>query len=213
MSARARPRQLTQRAGAGYEWDVFLSYSRSSESGRWVRQLFYPHLRKWLDEYSKRTPTIFYDETTTSDSGNWPESVQRGLLRSRLMISVVTPAYFASKWCKAEWESMRARERSERISTGVSGDVLIYPIAFANPNGLPLDAKVRDLADFTAWNAYEDYFKTTIDYRDFVTAVQKLVAKIVDRVENDKVPKFDSRWSVRTPRVNSKFIVSRPKLA
>jgi hypothetical protein len=213
MSTRSKPRRAGKRAGAGYEWDVFLSYSRSSESGRWVRQLFYPHLRKWLDEYAARPLKVFYDENATSDSGNWPQSVQQGLLRSRLMISVVTPAYFGSRWCKAEWESMRARERSENVAAGASGDVLIYTIAFANPNGLPLDAKRRDLADFTAWNAYEDYFKTTVAYRDFVNAVQRLVGKIVDRVENGRVPEFNGRWPVRVPRVDSKFVVSRPKLA
>lgn len=215
MSSRARPRQPAKRAGRGYEWDVFLSYSRSGESGRWVRELFYPTLKKWLDQYAKKPPKIFYDINATADSGQWPQALRMGLLRSRLMISVVTPAYFAaSPWCRAEWESMRARERKERIATeGKAGDVLIYTIAFANPNGLPVEVKKRNVADFTAWNAYEEYFKTTVDFRDFTNAVQALVSTVVDRIENNRVPAFDAGWPVRIPRVKPDFQISRPKLA
>jgi hypothetical protein len=203
---------MTRRAAGGYEWDLFLSYSRSGASGPWVRELFYPTLRLWLDTY-KSGVKVFYDEHATADSGNWPQSVRRGVLRSKLMISVLSPSYFSSPWCKAEWSSMRMRERKVGLGAGAAGDVLIYSIAFANPNGLPAEAKKRDLADFSDWNIHGPFFRDTVDFKNFSKAVQVLVEKVVQRTQDKKLPKFDPGWQVTVPRVKRDFQIARPKLA
>ena len=197
---------------AGYEWDIFLSYSRSGASGPWVRELFYPTLQLWLDAFRPGLK-VFYDEKATSDSGNWPQSVRHGLLSSKLMVSVISPPYFTSPWCKAEWDSMRLRERRVGLGVGATGDVLIYSIVFANPNGLPLEAKKRDLTDFSDWNVHGPFFRETVDYKDFSKAVQALVGKLTARVDAKTLPKFNPGWQVRVPRVKRDIIIARPKLA
>ncbi|HWW61412.1 MAG TPA: toll/interleukin-1 receptor domain-containing protein [Thermoanaerobaculia bacterium] len=206
MSTRRKPAGPVD----GYEWDVFLSYIRSGASGEWVQKLFYPTLQKWLDANSPKKVRIFYDETI-EESGLWPAVLKRGLLRSRCMVAVVSPPYFESNWCKAEWASLRARERALKLWTPenpMSG--LIHGVVFTNPDGLPVDAKKRQMTDFTNWNISGEFFAGTLEYQKFVKAVQKLSLQILARLPQS--PKFNKNWPVKGARVTKRTSIAQPRL-
>lgn len=108
-----------------YEYDIFLSYPRIDPIGSWVEYVFAPELRKWLRaELGERT--VFQDTADIEPGQRWPQRLADALGRSRLMIAIWCPPYFTSKWCMAELETMRARERHLGIEP-TSRDALVVP--------------------------------------------------------------------------------------
>src|SRR5882672_9309060 len=60
---------------AGYEFDVFLSYSRSGNPHMWVRTHFHSLLKSCLEDQLPYEPAIFVDEEL--DTGvDWPVRLQ-----------------------------------------------------------------------------------------------------------------------------------------
>ena len=90
-----------------YRYDVFLSYRRRWPVDDWVKHHFYPALKGWLGESLQREPDIFFDAESINTGTDWPTELQQAHTHSRCLLPVWTRLYFASKWCSAEWRSVR----------------------------------------------------------------------------------------------------------
>jgi hypothetical protein len=91
-----------------YVNDVFISYTHRGAVQKWVQYL-YELLEDWLPYYLPYPPKIFIDFDIEAGT-EWPTRLQRELKMSRCMLAVLSPVYFQSKWCLAEFESFRDRE-------------------------------------------------------------------------------------------------------
>ena len=103
----------------GYEYDLFLSYRREGDVGEWVRNHFHDRLRNCLNSEFPRPVRIFFD-VGQEPGTHWRKNIARALQRSHLLVAVLSPQYFTSSWCLAEWNTIRRRE--ERLGFGREGD-------------------------------------------------------------------------------------------
>ncbi len=85
-----------------YTYDVFISYRHETPVLEWVLEHFYYLLKAWLPQYMPvdHKPRIFID-TQIETGFQWSIKLQNELKRSRCLISVWSPVYFQSDWCKA----------------------------------------------------------------------------------------------------------------
>ncbi|MBE8520472.1 TIR domain-containing protein [Amycolatopsis sp. H6(2020)] len=121
----------------GYQYDVFVSYRRSGpgNAARWVQQHFHRMLEDCLADQIGQT-AVFLD--TSAETGvHWPTMVQ-ALARSKMLVAIWSPPYFASRWCLAELETMLARERALGGLTQ-----LVYPIVYSDGDTFPEWARKR----------------------------------------------------------------------
>jgi hypothetical protein len=98
--------------GRALDFDLFVSHA-TEDKERFVRPLVKAlsdaHLSIWFDE----------DELRPGDS--LIQSVEKGLSRSRFAIVVLSPAFFAKRWPRAELDALASRELA-------TGDSVLLPV-------------------------------------------------------------------------------------
>lgn len=97
-----------------YTHDVFVSYSRAESWPRFVSKHFVPVFKHWLAAELGRSGRIFLDTTSIGVGDRWPDELEFGLSRSRVMVALWSRNYFESQWCRRELSSMLARESAFR---------------------------------------------------------------------------------------------------
>ena len=178
-----------------YKYDVFLSYPRRAGAGEWVQQLFHPALEKSLTHAMPRDPMIFVDwrqETGVS----WPENLATALQESRVMVSVLSPPYFRSRWCVAEWSTMRRRQELLRLGTRRHPSGLIHPVVFADGNHFPPEVHEIMHVDLSDWGydlPYETYSRCPV-YLDFRKAVRSFAITLARCI--DEAPDWQPDWPI-----------------
>ncbi len=129
-----------------YHYTVFLSYHRAlrvgqlgelefSAAGEWVRCVLKPLLTQWLPEYVPDATIAFDGDLPAGTCSR--DGIRDMLQRSACMVAVWSMPYFASAWCRAEWQSMLARERAEKCGE------LVIPVVFCDGDHFDDDAKER----------------------------------------------------------------------
>lgn len=183
-----------------YDYDVFLSYTTASSNGAWVKEHFRGVLLDLLDNAMPRQPKMFVFEDQETATA-WPENLAGALARSRVLVAVVSPPYFRSAWCTAEWASMAERERMCGMGTTDDPRLLIHPVVYADGKHFPPDARRNYSRDFSRWNYPNSHFKDTRPYLDFYDAVKKLAEEIAQRL--DDVPDWRQDFPILRPTVTA----------
>lgn len=179
-----------------YEHDVFLSYTTASSNGAWVREHFGEMLTDRLDNAMPRRPSVFLFQDQESATA-WPEHLANALRRSRVLVAVISPPYFRSPWCVAEWASMVERERLVGLGTMSDSRLLIHPVVYADGKHFPPEARRNYSRDFSQWNYPNSHFKDTKPYLDFFDAVEALAEEIARRL--DDVPPWSDNFPILRP--------------
>jgi TIR domain len=177
----------------GYENDVFISYRRTGNVAGWVQRHLSEVLTSCLEDELDRSPKIFIDNDL--DTGAiWPDKLEKSLHRSRLMVAVLSPPYFTSSWCQAEWRSMFLREQM----LGLEADErLIFPLVFSDGDRFPDYAKARKSRSMKAWGYPYPQFAGSQDFLRFHDEVRKVACEIAGRL--DSVPDWDANWPFERP--------------
>jgi len=111
--------------GAGYRWDVFLSYPRRPDVHRWVANVLQPQIEENLQNSGiGREVTIFRDETEIEAGSIWPPKLSAEHARSRVILAVLCFAYFESGWCCSEWKAAEHRDGAADTTS------VIVPVRF-----------------------------------------------------------------------------------
>jgi hypothetical protein len=181
---------------SGYEFDVFISYSRGGNAFKWVRNHFHPRLTDCLADQLPRRPNVFIDKEM--EKGNhWPTLLEDALRRSKILVAVYAPPYFQSRWCTAEWQSMRRREELLGLTEPGRTQGLIYPILFADSENFPPEARYRSWWDFKQWAYPDPVFQETrgwLEFHEQVVAVATDLARLLPQV-----PDWRPDWPVDRP--------------
>ena len=195
-----------------YDFDIFLSYRRASPENPspvqdWVKNHFFPKLQQWLPQALGRPATVFIDFDRIETGTNWPLALQKGIKHSRCLLSVWSPDYFWSKWCVAEWESMRQREQAVGRRSLHDPRGLVFPVIFSDGVSFPPTADQTMGRKFHGLNYPEPVFAQTPKYVEFVQAVQDLT--------NDLVPLIDDApaWCADWPVIDFPEVYQRPATA
>jgi hypothetical protein len=177
-----------------YDWDLFISYPRRDPLGPWVQDRLFPLLDRWLGAQMRSAPRLFID-TAMEDGTDWPSHLRESLHRSKYLVAVLAPPYFGSRWCVAEWHTMRQRQAFLGLGVGqVPG--LIQPIRFIDGETFPQDAK--DLqdghSDYQTFNTLPPGKKTprSKGYKEFENKVQLLCERLAKRIA--ETPHWRDDW-------------------
>ena len=183
-----------------YSNHVFLSYSRSGHVPDWITNHFLPTLSALLGEELDEDPKVFKDDQI--DKGDsWPERLERELQGSKCMVAIWNPKYFRSKWCLAEWETMRKREDIFGMRSKDNPSGLVYPIVFSNGTSFPESAcTIQYTEDFRKFAYPYRVFKEHTLYLDFHDAVSKVAKGILsDAVKGPSIrPRMADRKTQTT---------------
>lgn len=163
-----------------YKYDVFISYKNQPGLVPWVKDHFQPLLQTWLDNELPKQPAIFRDKVSIEAGDDWNEAIRDALLCSRIVIAVLTPQYFTSAWCIAEWQSVEKREQLSQDTK----DKLLIPLKYSNG---PFFPKLATRRQFTEETDFLEVNSTVVSQGSTAQArleakVQKLAKLISERL-------------------------------
>ncbi|MCU0755919.1 MAG: toll/interleukin-1 receptor domain-containing protein [Xanthomonadales bacterium] len=160
-----------------YEYDVFISYKNQPGLVGWVQQHFQPLLQTWLDHELPYPPTLFRDKVSIAAGDDWNQAIRDALCNSRILIAILTPQYFTSPWCVAEWLSMEQREDAD---PGTRNQLLI-PLKYSNGPHFPEFATRRQFVDCTDYLDVNSTVKPNIEILE--GKVKQLARIIASRMQ------------------------------
>lgn len=191
-----------------YEYDVFISYRRTSTARDWVVNHFHPRLHAFLSDALPEEPKIFLDEQSIEPGAIWQSKISDALKRSKYLVAVLNGPYFSSQYCRAEWNTFVDREDL----LGAPGS-LITPIRFFDGDYYDPSAKSRQLVDMTAWATSAPAFKETQEFLRFERAVRELAERLALADGPIMMPAEFKAWPVREPSAKPGEIqIPQPRL-
>ena len=178
---------------ADYQYDVFISYSRSRLLRDWVGNIFLEQFNDRLsEELVKKSVRLFWDDQELEVVGARPQ-LEKALCTSRFLVAVWTPTYFVSSWCMAEWQTFLSRSQAVHCDPSE----LIGPIQWKDGDKYPPEANKAWPADFHDYARTGDGFKKTEAYVKFQELVDKFAMAVAKKVQS--VPPFKVGWPMLTP--------------
>lgn len=179
----------------GYEYDVFISAASESPVEEWVSNHFVGMLKIHLGNEMPRAPKVFwYKEQETGV--DWVKNLQRILPRSSILIAVLSPHYFRSKWCMAEFESMQSREKQLGMATVEYPKGLIYPVLFSDGDWFNEVARVKYRKDLSEWRYHWPQFRNSLKYLEFDKAMREVAKELAKQFA--AVPPWSADFPVIT---------------
>ena len=133
------------------KFDVFVSYRHAPDIGDWMA-IFHTTLETWIQRETTIQANVFRDKPSIAAGDEWSEAIKTALSTSRILIAVLTPTYFTSKWCVAEWRTIEQKEATHESAR----NQLIIPVKFSNGHHYPDFVRKRqfddELTDFRVVN-------------------------------------------------------------
>lgn len=176
---------------ADYEHHIFISYRRSDDEWvRWTRQNFVRALSS-LMRVSLDKLSVFIDENIETGA-SWPAEIARHLARSRLMVAILSRAYFHSDWCRLELALMHHREQLARSGGGLNGHGLIIPVVIDDGECFPAEVQemqCQKLHDFA--NPFIRIDSTRQE--ELAEVLRRNVCPVIERALKH-IPDYDPKW-------------------
>jgi hypothetical protein len=191
-----------------YQYDIFISYKRTSAARDWVHQYFAPKLEAFLTDSLPRPPVIFLDARSIEPGDIWNTKIAQGLKHSKCLVAVLNAPYFSSEYCRAEWQTFVDRE----TLLGLDG-ALVKPIQFFDGEHYDQAAWARQVIDMRDFASSAPAFRNSLKFLDFEDAVKGLVAKLVALDGPILKPASFQDWPVAMPVGNQPgVLIPQPKL-
>nr|WP_225954177.1 TIR domain-containing protein [Kibdelosporangium phytohabitans] len=172
---------------------MFISYSRYGSVQKWLLNHFHRKLSECLaDQFAP--PLKVYMDRTMPRAVHWPSNLRTALRHSKIMIQVLTPHYFTSRWCMAELRSMQAREEMLGLGGAEISQGLIYPILYSDSENFPLEERQRSWVDLKEFAHPDPVYQQTPDYILFHRKVNELASDLVQLVR--QVPDWQPDWPI-----------------
>ncbi len=86
-------------------YDLFVSYAHADNRGQHAGRVteLVEHIQRQFRKIVGRELRVFFDTNEIRTMQDWYGRIQAGLVQSRMMVAVLSPAYFASEFCRHEW--------------------------------------------------------------------------------------------------------------
>ncbi len=174
----ALPSTQTQTAAAeDYLYDVFFSYHKSmSDLVFEIADRLKAHLASLRGE----TPKTFIDAEEIRSGDLWRETLSEALLRSKVLVALITPQYATSQYASKEFGVFR--DRAEMTGTRVVIPVLLRGESFPD--------FINDIAWIDLRSLPQTRRSTELDVH-----VQRIATAVSASI--DGAPPFDSSWRGR----------------
>lgn len=166
-----------------YEYDVFLSAASESPVGEWVDNHFLDMLRIHLGNEMPPDwkPRIFWFKEQETGI-HWKENLKKVLPRSRILVAVLSPHYFRSEWCMAEFKSMHEREKKLGLGSVEYPDGLIYPVLFSDGEYFASVKRVAMVKDLSKWRYHWPQFRDSEKYLGFDKEMRVVGKELADQI-------------------------------
>jgi hypothetical protein len=87
-------------------YDLFVSYSHKDNAQGQVTALVEAIKREYA-AFSQEPLREFFDDREIKDGADWEARIATALAESKVLLAVLSPEYFKSKWCRKEFERFR----------------------------------------------------------------------------------------------------------
>jgi len=195
-----------------YEYDVFVSAASETPVGEWVDNHFVGMLKIHLGNEMPpdNGPRVFwYKEQTTGT--HWQKNLKKVLPKSRVLVAILSPHYFRSDWCMAEFESMRAREEQLRMGSVEYPHGLIYPILFSDGEHFAEVKRAVIFKDLSKWRYHWPQFRDSLKYLEFEDAMRDVGQELARQI--GKVPPWSADFPVVCePQTVSEVTMDLPRI-
>ena len=164
-------------SGSSERYDVFLSYARSDDQDGAVTRL----AEALSTAFSQQTGVklrVFLDKQHIQSAQIWRARIDGALKVSSVLVSLISPAYFGSEWCRYEWDHFVAREREPPADRSSRR---IFPVCLEGEPRLPADAPPavqRWLRDSRARH-WTDLGSAASDSQQYAASVSGLAEQII----------------------------------
>ncbi len=193
-----------------YEYEIFISYRRSSTAGKWVQTHLLPRLSARINELAPQEVRLSCN-SQLEGGVRWPEELKRRLQTSGLLLCVWTADYFRSPWCMAEWMSFKERETLLGMFTQANPQGLVYPIRYADGQFFHPDAKnTQCRRDFSDLSYPDEVFRLSEKYIAFDDLVTAMANDLVERLST--LPAWQADFPIVEPPPMPEVKLSRPIL-
>lgn len=137
---RSKRTGITSTINMDYEYDLFISYQAGGVLDEWTVD-FVNDLKDWLSIELNKDPLVFLDTMNIAAGDNTTNHIKCAIKKSKIMVAILTPAYFTSSYCMQEWSIFEAREQ-------IMNKPLIVPVLVRGGHGtLPKNIFSRQLFD------------------------------------------------------------------
>jgi MinD-like ATPase involved in chromosome partitioning or flagellar assembly len=174
----------------GYAYDLYVSTAGDQATSNWINEFMRRSL--WRLREDGDDLNIFQDIREIEAGELWHSQIREALTRSKILIAFISPRYFRSAWCLAEFMTFLARSQS------VSMQSSIIPIRLSVGADFPefgssiqsLDVKDYFYASPAFWTTERSFELESKVIIPFAARVQYLL---------QSVPEFDPEWEVVDP--------------
>ncbi len=189
-TAVAQPAQVVRapRKPQGYEFDVFVSFDSSMLLKEWVPH-FVAMLRNQLEVQLPGPLAIFADLHEIDLGSRWQDEIMRQLLRSRVMLALITPRYFRRQSTAREF--LTFLRRTQAVDRSV-----LFPVMLAG-NYKEFPPQVQQLQLFDMSKFRMQHLPNMLSsglYAEWVEEIGRIAELLVPMLE--RAPPFDPDWTV-----------------
>ncbi len=113
-------------------FDLFISYAHKDNEGDHAGKVT-ALVEAIRDDYAKvsKTPlSVFFDSDDIRSMDDWQLRILKGLRDSKMMVAILSPNYFASSYCRKEWEHYVETE----LAQALPGDGIAPIYVMAHPD-------------------------------------------------------------------------------
>ncbi len=183
-----------------YEWDVFISYRRETAVHAWTHRVFLPALREWLPHFGGAPARVFVDQDSVPAGTAWPAEIEAALLRSRCAVAILSPDYFHSAWCLAEFHTLLRRQQ-------LTGMPAIVPLRFSDGDHFDDEARALEWIDVEPFNWMRS--RSRSGTRTFTQSVKGVCERVAQLVRD--APAWDPDWTVVRPTRPAASAFAKPE--
>jgi MinD-like ATPase involved in chromosome partitioning or flagellar assembly len=195
-------------SGRDYVWDIYVSSPSTSSVNKFTEEFVVPVLRDWLSALLAHPPRIFHEAREVPLGQSWPEALRDALGRAKLLVPLLTPAYFSSTWNIAEWFTFEAREKLVK-RPGEPIEPLILPVVLMNGDIFPNYAQARQWLNLSGlFNPY--MVKGSKSERRLAGEIRIIAEDVVQRL--DRVPPWSPDFPIVDPQESTLRPASQPSL-
>jgi tetratricopeptide (TPR) repeat protein len=174
-------------------YDLFISYARADNAAEpHMVSALVEHIKADFARFPPSTPLkVFFDKESILNMEYWRDVLKKGLRQSKVMLAILSKAYFQSEWCRREWEEYELVEQGRTYP----GEALapIFIIAPADLDKVIPDAARDWWHDVTSRNAVVEIHpfwpmgRQALQEQVVRKTMQRLAENVRSRVEHGRV--------------------------
>jgi hypothetical protein len=189
------------------DFDLFISYAHADDRGENSERVA-ALVEAIRSDYLRTVGTplhVFFDTHAIQSMDDWEAKILTGLRHSKMMVAVLSPAYFASDFCRKEWEIYVETELAQALpGDGITPIyVLRHPAFEADPVEEHLRHWIKDLRrrQYIEWLPFWPEGAKALEREDVRRKLADLPGQIAERLKRAAVRK-ESPNTVPLPSIH-----------